>query len=293
MSNQVCSSCEELHNEVGQGHFIPDSGSFHRHRTTILPIVAAKMFAANLLWIGSGDGRRKAMMKPRFVAPLAALLSAVFGACGQGVPTTESVTLLAAQAGTDRPFKGTCTMEVRARVHGEDEGECGGCGGGSGGGSDGCGDEGGTPPIPRHFELVGTCQLTHLGLVQVTGRMNLTGPFSAHQEELIPAAHGRLGVRGRLNFMAANGDQLGGSYVPVSASFSSATGRVQFTSTQTIGASCSDLEGGGGEDGHDEPTLTGRFFGASGQARLLGDFVVSSATKSGFGTILLTGLVSY
>lgn len=238
-------------------------------------------------------------MKRLLGAALATLFTVVVGSCGQAGPTSETAELLAAVGGTNRPFKGVCSVTLAARVHDdeEEEGGCGGCGGRGGGEEEeggGCGeDQGGGPPIPRHYNVTGSCALTHLGLVGVTGRMNLTGPFGAHEGHLEPTAHGQLAVRGRLGFEAANGDLVGGSYIPVEAAFTAGIGRVVFTSVQTIGASCSDLGGGGGGEGHDEPVLTGRFAGATGQVTLTGDVLVSSLTRTGSGTIRLSGLISY
>jgi hypothetical protein len=218
----------------------------------------------------------------------------LFAACGTTDTPTLTGGVLAAAKGTDRPFTGSCTLTVAARVHDDEEGGCGG-------GEDHEGDEGGGPPIPRHYELAGSCQLTHLGRAAVSGRMNLSGPFQAgHVDGNGQAA---LMARGRLLFTAANGDAIAGRYIPISASFTPASGgdggTVLFRATQEFGESC---EGGGhggmggGEEGedHEEPESSGRFAAALGQAALDGRLVVSGLTGQGSGTLLIPhGLISY
>jgi hypothetical protein len=260
-------------------------------------------------------------MRQVFGALLSALVVVTFGSCGQSVPTSDSQDLLAAVGGTDRPLKGTCDVVVAQRTHEEGEGETGGgCGGG--GGEE---DPGGGPPIARHYNLTGTCQLTHLGRVGVEGRLNVTGPFGMGGEHggAAPAAEegegghgGGLAVRGRLMFVAADGDQLTGRYVPVSVAFDKAPGpdgnggTLVFTSVQKIGEACTGHEGegsggmgmggpggnGGGEEGeeHEEPVSTGRFVGATGQVTLLGRLVITKNPKEGRGVIALTdGVLTY
>jgi hypothetical protein len=244
------------------------------------------------------------------------LLVAFFGSCGQSVPTSETADLLAAVGGTNRPLKGTCDVVVAQRTHEAGE-EGGGCSGGGGGEE----DPAGGPPIPRHYNLTGTCQLTHLGRVQVEGRLNVTGPFgmggnhggqTAASPEGEGGHGGGLAVRGRLMFVAANGDQLTGRYVPVATAFTKngTGGTLAFTSTQKIGEACTGHEDeggggngmggpgggmGGGEEGeHEEPVSTGRFTGATGEVTLLGNLTIVKSSKSGKGRITLTdGLLTY
>ena len=261
-------------------------------------------------------------MRHAFGALLTALVVVTLGSCGRGVPTSDSPEPLAAVGGTDRPLKGTCDVVVEQRTHEEGEGEeGGGCGGG--GGED---DPAGGPPIARHYNLTGTCQLTHLGRVGVEGRLNVTGPFGmggehgalAEAPEEGEGGHGGgLAVRGRLMFVAADGDQLTGRYVPVSVAFDKVPGpngnggTLVFTSVQKIGESCTGHDGeegsggigmggpggnGGGEDGevHEEPVSTGRFAGATGQVTLVGKLVITKTPKEGKGLITLTdGLLTY
>lgn len=259
-------------------------------------------------------------MRRAFAPLLSALVVAILGSCGQNVPTADSPDALAAVGGTDRPLKGTCDVVVEQRTHEEGEGEeGGGCGGG---GED---DPAGGPPIARHYSLTGTCQLTHLGRVGVEGRLNVTGPFGMGGEHEALAAAGEsegghgggLAVRGRLMFVAADGDRLTGRYVPVSVAFDKAPGpngnggSLVFTSVQRIGEACTGHDGeagsggmgmggpggnGGGEDGevHEEPVSTGRFAAATGQVTLLGQLVITKTPKEGKGVITLTdGLLTY
>lgn len=229
---------------------------------------------------------------PWLASPALILLLA---ACGSSdTPTLTGV--LAAAKGTDRPFTGWCTLTVTARVHDEEGGGCGGSGG-----DEHEGEEGGGPPIPRHFNVAGSCQLTHLGRADVSGRMNLSGPFQAgHVDGNGQAA---LMARGRLLFTAANGDALAGRYVPISASFTPAAGgdggTVVFRATEEFGESCEGGGGGhggmGGEEGgeHEEPVSSGRFAAALGQASLAGELVITQ-TGLGSGTLQIpTGQLSY
>jgi hypothetical protein len=241
-------------------------------------------------------------MKATPANALAVVLSALVCACRPAEPVDEGPGLVMASlsAAPLRPFQGFCAITVSPRVHDSAGGGCGGGeDGGCGGDEGGCGgggeeEPGGGPPIARHFDLGGTCHLTHLGLSQVTGRLNLTGPFGAGGGE---AGHATLGARGRLAFVAANGDQLVGRYVPIVAAFTPADGDggvVAFTSVQDINQSC---EGGGGGhadstgegETHEEPVSTGRFSAATGQDTLLGVLRISGSTDSGAGTIQITG----
>jgi hypothetical protein len=246
-------------------------------------------------------------MRPRLGPWLAALGVAVLWACA-GDDTSNQPTGLDALTGpgarglaagviaVDRPFGGRCTITLLPRVH-DDSGGCGGggddgggCSGGEEGGcgeDEGSGEEGGGPPIGRHFELAGVCNLTHLGLAQVTGRLNLSGPFGADGHA--GAGNGALGARGRLVFVAANGDQLVGRYIPVHAVFtrdSADGGTVAFTSTEQFGLRCSDPGGGpGGEEEEEEAdTSTGRFTGATGSATLSGRVRILRSSGGGTGT---------
>ncbi len=215
--------------------------------------------------------------------------------------STPTGSLLAAKAGSDRPMKGPCEVVATARVH-EDEG---------GGTSEEGGHEDesdGGPPIQRHFDLTGTCQLTHLGLVMVSGRLNVTGPLGLGGGQGESEA-GRLAVRGRLAYVAANGDQLTGRYVPTSAVFTRAAdgngGELEFLASQRIGEACEPgagcgggggggMGGGGGEHEEEEPTSTGRFALATGTVPLLGRLRLYKTPAGGFGTIALTeGRVTY
>lgn len=231
-------------------------------------------------------------MRANMGVTIAALGLAALGACDPASPVTESGAAATLIAGTDRPFWGSCTITVSRRVHddGSDDGACGG----------GHEEEpGGGPPIFRHFDVQGTCTLTHLGLSKVTGRLNLKGPF-------FPEGQGEavLGARGRLAFVAADGDTLVGRYVPVQAVFTAVGGdggSVAFTSTQEINLACEGgggHEGGGGgggggcsegEEGCVEPVSTGRFTAASGTATLLGSVRILRSTDSGTGTIRIAG----
>ncbi len=216
-------------------------------------------------------------------------------ACGATDGPTLPDGILAAAKGTDRPFTGWCTLTVTARVHDEEEGGCSG-------GEDHEGDEGGGPPIPRHFDVAGSCQITHLGRAVVSGRMNLSGPFQAgHVDGNGQAA---LMARGRLLFTAANGDALAGRYVPISASFTPASGgdggTVAFRATEEFGESCegggSGSAGHGGEEGeeHEEPVSSGRFAAALGQAALEGRLTISGLTGRGHGSLVIPqGALSY
>ena len=255
-------------------------------------------------------------------ALFSALAIMILGSCNQSSPTSETPDLLAAVGGSNRPLQGSCTVVVEQRTHEEGEGEeGGGCGGG------GHEEEpSGGPPIARHYNLTGTCQVTHLGRVRVEGRLNVTGPFAmggGHEGGEAEAAEGGedgheggpgLAVRGRLMFVAADGDSLTGRYVPVTAALNRTEGEnggtLVFTSTQMIGEACSghgeeDEGGGGGGMGgpgggggegeeHEEPVSTGRFVGATGQVTLLGNLVITKTPKKGSGTILLrNGLLTY
>lgn len=250
------------------------------------------------------------------LACLVSVAGAVALSSCHSLPTTSDPDLLAATGGTDRPFKGVCSITVEQRTHEEGE-EGGGCGGG--GGEE---DPAGGPPIARHYNLTGSCQLTHLGRVRVEGRLNVTGPFGmggghdGGHEDMAGAAEGggapghggTLAVRGRLMFVAANGDQLTGRYVPAGVTFTRAVngGRLQFTSIQKIGEACTGHDGGeggmgggcgmgGGHDGvHDEPVSTGRFASDTGQVTLQGDLSITKTPKRDSGVITLTsGLLSY
>ncbi len=221
--------------------------------------------------------------------PLMVILSILLlAACGQPVtPTSPSEVHLAAK-GTDRPFVGSCTVTVATRVH--DEG--GGCNG-----KDHDEEEGGGPPIGRHFDITGTCQLTHLGRAAVSGRLNITGPFGVVHEA--DGDHGALAVRGRLLFTAANGDKLAGRYVPVTAAFTAAGdhngGMLTYTATEQIGEACSGHEGEvTTATEHEEPVSTGRFVTAAGTVRLIGAIQIRGSTGHGSGTItLVNGSLSY
>ena len=210
----------------------------------------------------------------------------------QGDPAATAGPAMAVEA-VARPFQGVCHLTVTARVH-EDSGGCGGEdeSGGCSGDDGGCGgeDEGGGPPIPRHFNVSGSCTLTHLGLSQVTGRLNLSGPFGAEGEGE-EGGHGTLGARGRLTFVAANGDQLVGRYIPVQAAFTRAGedgGTVVFTSTEQFNTKCSDPGGGPGGEHEAEDSSTGRFTGATGESPLSGDLRILRS-GSGSGTIVFNG----
>jgi len=241
-------------------------------------------------------------VKPR-VSFLVAVGSALaLASCGEMIVVPESPEMSALVGGTDRPFGGVCTIAVVARVHEEGEEEEGQGGkGGCGGGHET--DEGGGPPISRHYEISGSCQLAHLGRSAVSGRLNLTGPLGGGHAK----GDGQgavLGARGRLAFVAANGDQLTGRYLPVSAVFTPAVGgdggMVVFTATQQIGESCSGHEtvalGSIAAAGHDEeePVSTGRFVAARGEATLLGRVSIRKSIQRGSGTITISsGLLSY
>jgi hypothetical protein len=228
---------------------------------------------------------------------LLASLVTLLTSCNPTQATSDAPDLLAAARGTDRPFGGECRLTIQARTHDEDEG--GGCGGG-----DHADDAGGSPPIPRHFDVGGVCELSHLGRTTVSGRLNITGPFGGdggHADAGTETHGGGLAVRGRLAFVAANGDQLTGSYVPLSATFDRPTsgsgGTLSFSSTLRIGQSCdghADGESGppGGESGHDaheEPVSTGRFSMATGQVTLQGGIVIMGRGDPGRGLLRLTG----
>lgn len=227
------------------------------------------------------------------VAGMLALVS-----CADSPAMLESPEMLASAGGADRPFAGSCRLVLAARIHDdEEEGSSGGCGGGDEG------DPEGGPPIARHYEIRGSCQLTHLGRADVVGRLNLTGPLGGgHAAE---SGHGgALAARGRLAFVAANGDQLAGRYLPVTAQFTPALdgdgGIVAFTTTQRIGESCSGhasiLPGASvALDEHDdEPVNSGRFVAALGEATLLGDVRIRRSTRGGSGTLtILGGRLSY
>ena len=246
-------------------------------------------------------------MTPRFGLVLAALGAVGAGACdppdaGAGhrsvadLVTPGTATLMAAPVAVARPFGGYCSITVVPRVHDDS----GGCGGGCGGEDEGnCGgeegDEGGGPPIGRHFDLAGTCNLTHLGLSRVTGRLNLSGPFGTEGEAA--DGHGVLGARGRLVFVAANGEQLVGRYIPIQAVFSRDTadgGTVTFTSTEQFGLKCSDPGGGSGGHGEAEDSSTGRFTGATGSSPFGGTLRIRRSSGGGAGNFTFSdGTVSY
>ena len=231
-------------------------------------------------------------------AAIAALATVAFGACDAAGPVTETGTTATLVAGTDRPFWGACTVTLSRRVH-DDGSDGGSCGGGHEE------EPGGGPPIFRHFDVQGTCTLTHLGLSTVSGRLNLKGPF-------VPEGQGEaeLGARGRLAFVAADGATLVSRYVPVQAVFTPVGadgGTVTFTATEEINLACEgddggqEGEGGGGsggcsegEEGCAEPVSTGRFVEASGQATLLGSVRILRSTDSGTGLIKITsGTLTY
>lgn len=241
-----------------------------------------------------------------------ALAAVLVTSCGQAAPTEDLVTF--AVGGTDRPFEGLCEVAVAMKTH--EDGEEGGCGGGHEE------EPSGGPPIARHYEVSGSCQLTHLGRVELKGRLNVTGPFgmggghdgggheAGAEAESGEGGHGGpgLAVRGRLVFVAANGDQLVGRYVPVAAAFTRAAsqngGTLDFTSTFKAGESCEGHDGGGGhavlpmaedghDGGHDEPVSTGRFAGAMGEAGLAGSLLITKDPKQGRGELRVSGLLSY
>ena len=232
-------------------------------------------------------------MTRKLRATIAALAAVALVACDAAGPVAETGATAALVAGNDRPFWGICRITLSRRIH-DDGSDGGSCGGGHEE------EPGGGPPIFRHFDVQGTCTLTHLGLSTVTGRLNLKGPF-------VPEGQGEavLGARGRLAFVAADGDTLVGRYVPVQALFTPVGGdggAVAFTSTQEINLTCEgsgggqegeDGGGGGGcsegEEGCVEPVSTGRFVEASGQATLLGSVRILRSTDSGTGTIKITG----
>lgn len=228
---------------------------------------------------------------------LLAFLVTLLTSCNPTQATSDAPDLLAAARGTDRPLAGECRLTLQARTH--DEGQGGGCGGG-----DHADEGGGSPPIPRHFDVGGTCELSHLGRSTVSGRLNVTGPFGGeggHAGAEGESHGGGLAVRGRLAFLAANGDQLTGSYVPLSAAFdrpaAGSGGTLSFASTLRVGESC-DGHGGGeggppagepGHDGHEEPVSTGRFSAATGQVTLRGSIVFMGSGEPGRGLLVLTG----
>lgn len=213
--------------------------------------------------------------------------------CAESPSIPESPEMLASAKGTERPFGGACQVILVARTHDEEEeAPSGGCGGGHET------DPEGGPPIARHYEIRGTCQLTHLGRADVLGRLSLTGPIGGGHAAA--SGHGgTLAGRGRLAFVAANGDQLTGRFVPVSARFTPAPGgdggTVVFTATQRIGESCSGHESAlpgtsVATDEHDEePLNSGRFLTAIGEATLSGDLQLRRSTRGGSGTIMLSG----
>jgi hypothetical protein len=221
--------------------------------------------------------------------PLMVILSILLlPACGESTTPTSPSALHLAARGTDRPLVGSCTVTVATRVH--DEG--GGCNG-----EEHDEDEGGGPPIRRHFDITGSCQLAHLGRTDLSGRLNITGPFGAGHGA--GAGHGSLAVRGRLLFTAANGDQLAGRYVPVSAGFTPAGdgdgGMLTYSATEQIGEACTGHEGEvTTTPDHEEPVSTGRFVAATGTAQLLGTIQIRGSTGRGTGTVtLVDGSLSY
>lgn len=232
-------------------------------------------------------------MGTRIGTACAAVAVVVLGSCDATAPFAESEGMEpAALMAVAVPLKGACTITLGPRVHddGSDEGSCGG--------DEHEGSDGG-PPISRHYDIAGSCQLTHLGLTRVAGRMNLTGPFGTESHD---DGHATLGARGRLVLIAANGDQLVGRYVPLTAAFTPAGGdggAVTFSSTFTIGESCSGEAGGHTEavepaaDAHEEPVSTGRFADAFGDAAWSGTIDVLRSTGGGDGTIVLNGTLTY
>lgn len=248
-------------------------------------------------------------MDGKFGMALTALAAAGLAGCdaaaplADDTPTTALYDLTEVAQQVTRPFGGYCIINVLPRVH-DDSGGCGGGDEGCGGDEGGCGGEepGGGPPIPRHNDLEGVCAFSLLGATRVTGRLNLTGPFGSggHEEE----GGGVLGARGRLELVAANGDVLVGSYVPVEATFTPKGGdggNLGFTSTFRVNQPCDGGGhdggmGGGGEEepGHEEPVSTGRFAAATGGATLRAAFRIFASTKSGSGTIRFShGTLTY